>query len=145
LTGRNIHRLVIGSSPAEIARVRVWLTDAGRVLGVPQDVLSRFNVCADEALSNIMRHGHDDEQDLSISLRLTLRGECLELRIEDDGRAFDPLSVPPRRPYASLEEAMVGGLGIHLMRSLMDECRYLRENDKNVLTLYARLARVAKT
>jgi anti-sigma regulatory factor (Ser/Thr protein kinase) len=36
-------------------------------------------------------------------------------------------------------------LGIHLMRSLMDECRYLRENDKNVLTLYARLARVAKT
>lgn len=87
-----------------------------------------------------MRHGFDDEQPHSIRLCLSRRGEYLELRIEDDGRAFDPLSVPPRRPYDNLEHAEVGGLGIHLMRSLMDACHYMRKNDKNILTLSARFA-----
>jgi anti-sigma regulatory factor (Ser/Thr protein kinase) len=58
--------------------------------------------------------------------------------MEDDGVAFNPLEAPAPRQPGSLAEATVGGLGIHLIRSFTDECRYRRENGRNHLTMVAR-------
>jgi anti-sigma regulatory factor (Ser/Thr protein kinase) len=58
--------------------------------------------------------------------------------VEDDGRAFDPLQAERPPPPVNLEEAPIGGLGIHLIRSMLDECHYRREAGWNRLTLIAR-------
>jgi serine/threonine-protein kinase RsbW len=61
------------------------------------------------------------------------------IEIEDDGKPFNPLEFPPAPLVSSLDDAPLGGRGIHLIRSLMTECSYQRNDGKNVLTLAADL------
>jgi serine/threonine-protein kinase RsbW len=61
----------------------------------------------------------------------------VSLDIEDDGVAFNPFDAPQHVQPASLEEANIGGLGIALMRRLMDECTYARRGGRNVLEMAA--------
>ncbi len=58
--------------------------------------------------------------------------------ISDDGVAFDPLKVPPPDLTADLESRPIGGLGVHFVKTLMDEVAYRREGDRNVLTMRKR-------
>ena len=58
------------------------------------------------------------------------------LEIHDHGPAFDPLSVPPPVKPKSVEEATIGGFGIHLVRSMSNGCKYERRHGENVLTVY---------
>jgi acyl-CoA thioester hydrolase len=66
-------------------------------------------------------------------------GENLLATVQDFGREFDPLSLPIPDLSASLDERKVGGLGIHLMRSLMDEVKYRRVDGKNLLSMRKRI------
>ena len=59
--------------------------------------------------------------------------------VEDDGRPFDPLAVPPVDTSLPLEEKLIGGFGVHLMRQFMDELSYARESGKNVLRMRKRI------
>jgi serine/threonine-protein kinase RsbW len=59
----------------------------------------------------------------------------MKVEVEDDGRPFNPLEAPPPDIGKPLAEREVGGLGIHLVRKMMDELEYRRENDKNLLIL----------
>jgi serine/threonine-protein kinase RsbW len=63
------------------------------------------------------------------------------VEVEDDGRPFDPLLVPPPDLTLPLERRPIGGLGIHLIRSLMDEVAYARHDGRNVLKMAKRLAK----
>jgi anti-sigma regulatory factor (Ser/Thr protein kinase) len=77
------------------------------------------------------------EQPGEIRLELDLEPpEAAILTVIDEGPAFDPLSVPPPVIPASLDDAPVGGLGIHLVRSYADACEYKRHGGRNVFTAY---------
>ena len=62
-------------------------------------------------------------------------GKRLMIQIMDWGIAFDPLSLPEPDIEAPIEERKIGGLGIYMMRNIMDEVLYKREGDRNILTL----------
>ena len=68
-----------------------------------------------------------------------LSGDRLVAIYEDSGAAFDPMSVPPPDLAQPLEDRPVGGLGVHLLRSLMDEVTYTRVNGRNQVTLLLRV------
>ena len=60
----------------------------------------------------------------------------MEVAVEDDGVAYDPLvETPEFDPNQSMEERRIGGIGVHLVRTLMDEVEYLRVGDRNRLTM----------
>ena len=59
----------------------------------------------------------------------------LVVKVEDDGREFNPLELPEPDLEQKLEERPIGGLGIHLVRNLMDELDYKRTHNKNILTM----------
>lgn len=102
---------------------------------IPADVLSRFRVILDEILSNIISHAYTDDNQHEIELWMEAVNKRFLLTITDDGRPFNPLSVEPPDTSASMEERELGGVGIHLVRTLADEAIYQRQGEKNVLTL----------
>ena len=103
--------------------------------GLSPDVSFEINLAVDELVTNTISYGYDDEGEHRIDLSLRLEGGTLVVEITDDGRAFDPLQAPEPDLGASLEERAVGGLGIYLVRKLMDGVAYRREDDRNVVTL----------
>ena len=118
-------------------RMSEWLVGSGQAAGLPQDVLSRLEVCANEAVTNIISYAYDDAagHDIALELNKTATGACLTIR--DDGMPFNMLEAPEHHQPASLADARIGGLGLPLMRGLMSHCAYQRENGFNVLCLEA--------
>ena len=87
----------------------------------------------DELLSNILRHAHADGGAHPVAVRLDL-DEPMQLEIEDDGQPFDPArDAPPPVLSGPVEERPVGGLGLHLLRSLGVTLAHRRENGHNIV------------
>ncbi len=102
------------------------------------DLLFRINLVIEELVLNIMDYGYDDDQH-EIEINLKSDAEAVTIDILDQGRAFDPLhDAPVPDVNAPLEERTVGGLGIHLAKTMMDELSYHREDSRNHLQLVKR-------
>lgn len=106
---------------------------------VPVKVGMNLSLALDEVLTNIISYGFDDGLRHRIEVDLSLAGTALRAVVRDGGRPFDPLGAPPPDLDLPLEERGIGGLGIHFVRTLMDEVSYRREGDRNVLTLCKRI------
>jgi anti-sigma regulatory factor (Ser/Thr protein kinase) len=86
-------------------------------------------MAVDEACTNIIEHAYGDAPgDIHLGCRVA-PGECV-ITIRDRGRPFDPESVPPPDLTCDLEDRRAGGLGLYLMRKLMDEVRFSFDPDK---------------
>jgi len=98
--------------------------------GIGPEVVSVVNLALEEIVTNIISYGYADEEDHRISVGLAHDGANLTACVEDDAKAFDPPQV----------EAPEIGLGLHLVRTLMDEVTYSRERDRNVLRIRKAMA-----
>ena len=104
----------------------------------PSDLVFKINLVLEELGLNIMNYGNDENLS-DIEIMLTSEEDVLTIEIVDSGRPFDPLNDAPEPDLdAVLEDRPVGGLGLYLVRTMMDDLRYRRENDKNYLTLAMR-------
>lgn len=104
--------------------------------GVPEETVFVVNLSLDELVTNIVVHGGKCEPRVhEIVLRLQTEKDKVRVEIEDDGRAFNPLEASAPALNASLQDRDLGGLGIHLARSLMDQILYRRVGQRNLLTL----------
>ena len=103
--------------------------------GLADELALHLALVFEEMLINIVRHGNAPGIEASLTLTAgELRGEVI-----DDGPAFDPLQAPPPDLDAALDDRPIGGLGIHLLRSLTDEARYERQDGRNRLIFVKRL------
>ncbi len=112
--------------PALLDAIEGWLAEAG----VPMAGIARLMVAFDEILSNIAMHGGG-----TIELTMTHADGRLSATVADDGPAFDPLARPAPDIDLGIDERDVGGLGIHLVREMMDTVVYSHENGRNLLKL----------
>ena len=121
---------------SEVERLSRLVDAFGEAQGLQPDAIFSVNLALDEVVTNIIRYAHaDDGRKHPIVVRLTLEPGVLTAEVEDDGRAFNPLEAPAPDLHASIEERPVGGLGIHLVRSVMSSVEYRREDGRNVLTM----------
>ena len=116
----------------------------GAVAGMAQqeawspELVFRVNLALEELVLNIMDYGFDEGLH-EIEITLTSDADALTIEIVDGGRPFDPLKDAPQPDVdAPVEDRPVGGLGVHLVRTLMDQMHYRREKGKNHLTLVTR-------
>ena len=109
--------------------------------GLPAAILHDLNVVIDEALSNVIAYGYDKDVTSEIKLRLEYRNGEVAMVIEDRGRQFDPTKFPAPDLSGPLTTRKVGGVGIHFMRSLMDDISYTRAAGLNRLRLAKKIAR----
>ena len=123
---------------SEIDRLSRLAEAFGKGHQLPADLMYQVTLALDEVVTNIIKYGYDAPGDHIIVTTLALDGDVLLTQVEDDGHAFNPLEAPPPDIDASLHERPIGGLGIHLIRSLMDSLEYRRENGRNVLIMRKR-------
>lgn len=104
---------------------------------VPAAVVFRFQLALDELLTNVVTHAFDPgEGDPRIEVSLRVGAESVEAVVRDNGRAFNPLEdAPDPGVELSVEDRRVGGLGVHLARSFVEELAYERRDGWNQLTL----------
>ena len=116
-----VARLVNGPAAVEQSRAAVmrYLTP----FGIFGRTMNRVEVVLEELVSNLVRHGKDVKL---VTVTAGYRSGVIDLVIEDDGLAFDPLSAPQPDPFTTLAEASLGGLGIHLIRELTSSAAYDR-------------------
>lgn len=123
----------------EIERLNRLIRQFGDLHEVPSRVLYAVNLALDEVVTNVVRHGFADPKDQEVVAHVVAKTSEVVTEVSDSGRPFDPVAVPPPNLEAPLSERTLGGLGIHLIRSLMDAVEYRRENEKNVLTMRKRI------
>lgn len=102
-------------------------------------IVNDINVALDEVLTNIVSYAYSPGEQAEILVRLAIIGSEIVAEIEDGGRPFDPLQAPPPDLSKPLRDRKVGGLGIHFIRSLMDEVSYQRIDGRNRLRLSKKL------
>jgi anti-sigma regulatory factor (Ser/Thr protein kinase) len=98
-------------------------------------LIMSINLVLEEAFSNIVNYAFDDAKVHLIKIVFSLHDNILDMRIEDDGKPWDPTAAVDPDINLPLEERAVGGLGIFLIRKTMNEVAYERIAGKNILRM----------
>ena len=123
----------------ELRRIDAVIEEFARAENWSPELEFQVKLVFEEIGINIVNHGHDGDGHHEIEIQIISDMDKISVEITDDARPFNPLTdTPPPDTNASLEDRPEGGLGIHLVRTLMDEVRYRRESGKNLLTLVKR-------
>jgi serine/threonine-protein kinase RsbW len=126
----------------DMPRVVAMVERFGAANRIAADVLHDLNVVLDEALNNIITHGFPAGAQGEIVVRLSVQGPAAIVEVIDGGRAFDPLQAPAPDLTLPLRERQPGGVGIHFIRTLMDDVAYRRIDGRNVLRMTKALPEV---
>jgi anti-sigma regulatory factor (Ser/Thr protein kinase) len=128
--------LKIAPTLDQLERITAIVEDLGEQDDWPPDLIFKVNLVLDELSVNIVNYGGEASE-----IEVSLAADADEVRVEiaDDGRPFDPLNDAMEPDLdAPLEDRAIGGLGIHLVREMMDELHYSREDGKNRLAMVKR-------
>ena len=127
--------LKLEARPEELSRINAALEELGEREGWHPKLLYRVNLVLEEVGLNVMTHGQAAGA-RELEIILSSEADAVTIEMVDDGPRFDPLQDAPRpNAEAPLEERPVGGLGVHLVRTIMDEVYYRYEDGKNRLVL----------
>ena len=120
---------------SELEALHLHLNHWGQDIELPTNSIPRIIICLDELFTNIVSYGFDDDSEHKIKFTLTGDKDLVVIDIEDNGIPFNPLEkVDPDFPE-NVESANIGGLGIMIIRKLMDSVSYERKDSKNRLTM----------
>ena len=112
------------SSTDNLLEVREFVSDAARDFGFSEEETSKIALAVDEACTNIIKHAYQSQSDKTIQVAITRQPNRFEVSIVDEGRTFDPEAVKPLNLKEHLSHYRRGGLGVYLMRTLMDKVEY---------------------
>jgi anti-sigma regulatory factor (Ser/Thr protein kinase) len=124
---------------SEIDKIRILLEDYNNRNLFSDEILFKLNLVIEELFTNIVSYGFSDNNEHLIELITNIENNKFTAVLIDDGIAFDPLQKEDPDLEVSLDERKIGGLGIHLMKSLMNEFYYERVDNKNILTIIKNL------
>jgi serine/threonine-protein kinase RsbW len=119
--------------------IRDFVGEIARAGGFGDKDVYNIQLATEEAASNIIEHAYENQPDGILELSCGMRGDTIIIVLIDHGESFDPSEIPLPDLKADLSDRKIGGLGIFLMRKLMDEVHYEPKRDKsNVLTMIKR-------
>jgi serine/threonine-protein kinase RsbW len=113
-----------------LATIADFIAEMGRDAGFDQDTIFHVQMAVDEACSNVIEHAYQGEDRGDITLTCRCEEKEWVILIYDQGRAFDPSSVPEPNLNPNLDEIKTGGLGLYFMRQLMDEVEFSFDENK---------------
>jgi anti-sigma regulatory factor (Ser/Thr protein kinase) len=120
---------------SELETLCQHLNKFGQVTGLSEACITDVNICLDELFTNIVSYGFEDDLEHIIWFTMNFDNQVLTLSIEDEGIPFNPLEKKEPEVPVDLIDVRIGGLGIHIVRKLMDDIRYNRRQGRNKLTM----------
>jgi serine/threonine-protein kinase RsbW len=124
-------RLEFAARQASLPRLLDRFEEFGRARRIPVAIQRDVHLALDEIVSNIIRHGSGLKRSCRISVDVTLDRGMLSVEVVDNGRPFDPVAAAPPEARGSVLKRPSGGLGILLVKALMDKVEYGRRNGRN--------------
>ena len=131
--------LILANDITEISKLSAFIEEIGEEFSLTPDVVFNLNLVLEEAIVNVINYAYPKEEHQSIYLSAALHDDSIVFVLTDTGKEFDPTQVPEADITLSAEERPIGGLGIFLIRQIMNEVKYQRIEGKNVLTLEKKL------
>ncbi|MBA3440711.1 MAG: ATP-binding protein [Pyrinomonadaceae bacterium] len=136
--------LHVPSSTQNLAIIREFVNSIGVQAGLDEMDISKVELAVDEACANVIEHAYSHDLSKDVTIRATFDDAALHIDVEDTGRGFDPSSIQQAELERLVAERKSGGLGMRLIKSVMDEVRYEFEpGQKNVLHMMKRIKKKA--
>ncbi len=127
--------LTIKNDIEELNRLALFIEELGERRGFDMALVMNLNIALEEVVSNIILYAYSQRADEEIVIRCSEVDNSLIFTIFDSGVAFDPTQVDEADVTLSAEERRIGGLGIFLVRQIMDEVKYERVESENILII----------
>ena len=132
-------KLVIKNDISEISKLATFVEELSEEFNLTPELNFNLNLVLEEAVSNVILYAYGKEVQKEIALLANMSNNNLIFVLTDSGKEFDPTKVPDADVTLSAEEREIGGLGIFLIRQIMDMVEYQRIDGKNVLTMQKQL------
>ncbi len=133
--------MAIKTTRDELERIASAIEGLGEQDDWPDDLVFRVNLVLEELILNVIDYGTEGS-DPDITLEIASESDTISIDLSDRGRPFDPLTEAPEPDLTSaVGERRVGGLGVHLTKTLMDEVSYSRNANRNRLSIVTRKVR----
>lgn len=132
-------RLVLPNDIETIPQLNEFIDSVAEEVSLEMSLTMSLNLALEEAVVNVMEYAYPEGQKGNVEIEVTADQEWMTFVITDTGIAFDPTMKEDADTTLSAEERPIGGLGIFLVRQLMDVIEYKRQDNKNVLTLRKKL------
>ena len=127
--------LKIENEIGQISRLSKFITDIVKARKLDEDLAMNINLAMEEAVTNSIMYAYPEGTKGEIEIEARVDDEKIEFTISDNGMEFDPTARPEPDINAGAEERPIGGLGIFLVRKIMDSVTYKRDKDVNILNL----------
>ena len=132
--------LHVPSSTENLALIREFVTLIGGQAGLSESEVANIELAVDEACANVIEHAYGNDVSKEVIIRVSFDDSELSILVEDSGRGFDPSSVVQEEIEQLISKHESGGLGLRLIRRLMDEVHYeIAPGKKNELLMKKRL------
>lgn len=129
-----MERLVLPARLDNLERMFTFIRAAASKQGFDPSLVNKIQLASEEALVNVISYAYPAGGG-TLEIVCDNLPDRLQITVIDSGKAFDPLALPDPDINAPMEKRRIGGLGIYLMKQIMDEVSYARENERNVLTM----------
>jgi len=134
------HRIIFKNDISEIERLHAYFLEVGKDAGIDEFMLDSLNLAVEEAVVNVINYAYPQGSEGEVIIEADESEGTLSFKISDQGKPFDPTKADDADITLSAEERQIGGLGIHLVKNIMDEMTYERTSDgRNVLTLVKKI------
>ncbi len=127
--------LTLKNSVSEVARLSSFQKEVYEKMNLEKSLARQLRLAVEEAVVNVIEYAYPEDTDGSVEIRMLSDGQQLKVLIIDSGVPFDPTAMEKTDTTLAVEDRQIGGLGIHLVRELMDTINYERIGGQNILTL----------
>ncbi len=131
---------IFGAGIQNLPELVLFLEEVLEETGTLEEESFDIQLAADEIFTNIASYAYGEGSG-EVEIAVSINEDSITITFTDSGIPFNPLSLPAPDITRGTDERKIGGLGIYLVRELMDTVSYLRENGKNILTIQKRLVK----
>ncbi|MBO7069878.1 MAG: ATP-binding protein, partial [Bacteroidales bacterium] len=131
--------LILHNNIQQIPQLAEFVETIAGEKNLDQAMAMSLNLALEEAVTNVILYAYPDGIDGLVDIEAYIREDCLEFILSDSGKPFDPTAAPEADVTLGVDERSIGGLGIYLVRNIMDSVSYRYENGKNILTMIKKI------
>ena len=132
-------QIILQNDIQQVPLLAQFVDEVCEAAGIDMATTMKLNLAIEEAVVNVMNYAYPQGTVGDINIEVQVDNNQLEFIISDSGTPFDPTTKAEVDTTLSAEERTIGGLGIHLVRNIMDSINYERANGKNILALIKKL------
>jgi anti-sigma regulatory factor (Ser/Thr protein kinase) len=136
----NTFTLDVPSSTQNLALIREFVARVAAQAGLNEAEVGQLELAVDEACANVIEHAYGDDKTKQVMVRAVFDEDALRIHVIDTGKGFDPTQVPEQELKDLIAKRRTGGLGMRLIKTLMDEVHYdIEPGQRNELRMVKKL------